>query len=108
MTHGDTAGAIWQVHLLLALGIMAGYAVVPFTALRRLPLTRPTRVFAVLFFGTCAITHLAIAAGAAGSMWMIANDAVQLVAVIGFIRCLSRQVAWTLRRRQQQRSGGRP
>lgn len=105
MTHHGGHGALGQLHLLLALGIMAGYAVVPFTALHRLPLTKPTRVFAVLFFATCAMTHLAIAAGAADSSWMIVNDAVQLVAVIGFIRCLSRQVAWTLRRCQQRRDG---
>lgn len=95
-----------QLHIMFALGIMAAYAAIPLTALRRLPVTKCTRTFAVLFFATCAITHLAIAVGFHDDRWMLVNDAVQLVSAVGFIACLTRQVRYTLRRRDQLRSDG--
>jgi hypothetical protein len=105
VTHdlGAAPGVLQQLHVMLALGITVAYLTVPFTALRLLPVTTAARVFGLLFFATCAITHLALSVGVHEHPLMLANDAVQLVAIVGFIRALCRQVAWTMRRREQLR-----
>lgn len=104
MSHHYTAAE--QLHIMLALVIMAAYLAIPFTALRKLPVPQSARIFGALFFATCAITHLAIAVGFHDDRWMLVNDAVQLVSAVGFIACLTRQVRYTLRRRDQLRSDG--
>lgn len=89
-----------QVHLFLAIGIAVAYLLVPFTALRRLPLLPVTRVSGAGLFTTCAITHVALALGVShGNPWMLLSDLVQLVSVATFIFSLNRQVVWALRRR---------
>lgn len=93
-------GAIDQIHILLALAIMGAYLTIPFTALRRLPVTTGARIFGCLFFTTCAITHLAIAAGFHENAWMILNDLVQAVSSIGFIYTLSSMVSDVLSRKE--------
>ena len=91
-----------QIHILLALVIMGAYLSIPFTALRRLPMPRRTRVFGSLFFITCAITHLALAMGFHDSQWMILSDLVQAVASIGFIYSVSQIVEYALRRAEKR------
>lgn len=81
-----------QVHIMLSLVIMVGYLLVPFTALRKIPLPRITRVSGLLFFLTCALTHVGMAVGVSGSDWFILNDAVQAVSVVTFIFTLNNMV----------------
>jgi hypothetical protein len=94
-----------QIHIMLALVIMVAYMVVPFTALRKLPLPPVARVAGLFFFATCAITHLALAAGFHGNDWMIANDLVQAVSVVTFIVSVSRMVQQVLERREARLAG---
>lgn len=95
-----------QIDEILALGITVGYLAVPFTALHRLKFTRPTRIFAVLFFLSCGLNHLALAAGYTDARFAVANDVVNLVALVGFFRGLVRQVEFALRRCAERRSAG--
>lgn len=107
LAHVHTANPVHDpgamVHVVLALAIMTAYLIVPFTALRRLPLPWHTRLAAFGFFLTCALTHLAIAVGFHENRLMLANDTVQLVCVVAFITTLSRLVGETLRRRDARR-----
>ncbi len=92
-----------SIHVWLAIAIFACYLAIPFTALRRLPLPRLTRLAGIGFFITCALTHLMTALDLAHSRWMIASDAVQLLCVAVFIISLSRMVA-TVMDRSESRS----
>jgi len=76
----------WSVLNTLAnLIIVAGYVVVPFTVLRYLPLTTAVRVAGAMFFVTCALTHLSMAFGFAGSKWMVVNHIIQAGSVVWFV-----------------------
>lgn len=98
---GDPRGALGYLHVVLALILAAAYAAVLFTPLRELPLRTGTRVFAVLFFASCAITYLASAAGLCASAWMILAGLVQLVSLLGFTVALCRQ--WSFTRAHRKR-----
>ncbi len=102
--HHGAWGLLAQLHLLLALVIAAAYLSVPFTALRRLAelLPKTAVVSGSMFFLTCAITHLGIAAGFHESHWMVLNDFVQAVSVITFIASLSRVVSRAMHRRSER------
>lgn len=82
------------LNLVANLLIVAGYILVPVFWLPYLPLTRPVLYAGVIFFFTCAITHLAMALGFEHRAWMVFNHVVQAVAVfvfvIGFSRLLKR------------------
>ena len=99
--HTHEYDALDQLHIGLAIIIALAYASIPFTSLRLLAayLPRAAQIGGSLFFITCAITHLAIAAGFHDSHWMIANDAVQAASSITFIASLSRMVGFAMRRR---------
>jgi hypothetical protein len=96
------------LHLMLALIIAAAYLAVPFTALSRLAKFMPVsaRVSGSFFFLTCALTHIAIAAGFHDSRWMVLNDAVQAVSVITFIAVLSRMVGKVMEHRARRTTTG--
>lgn len=81
-----------QVHIYISVIITIAYLTVPFTALRRIPLPRITQISGILFFLTCAITHVGLAAGLHESNWFILNDAIQMASVIIFIVTLIRMV----------------
>ena len=83
------------LNLVSNLVIVLGYALVPVTWLRHLPLTRPVLVSGVVFFATCAITHVAMAFDIAHHRhWLLVNHISQAVAVmlfvLGFGRLLKR------------------
>lgn len=105
--HHETFTYIDQIHILLALIIMASYLAIPFTALRKLPMPRVARIYGTAFFATCAITHLAVAAGFHDSPWMVVNDLIQAVSAIGFITRMSRMVAVVLAERAARDSEGK-
>jgi hypothetical protein len=88
-----------QIHIGLAIWITLAYVAVPFTALRLLPMTNRARAFGIGFFTTCAITHVAVAAGFHDNHWMLLNDLVQAVSATGFIYEVARMVKWALRRK---------
>jgi hypothetical protein len=89
------------IHIVFALGIMAAYMSIPFISrLRHLPLTRTTRTAGTFFFATCAITHLAIAAGFHDSHWMLLNDTIQLIAVVTFIVSLTHHLNAAIRHKE--------
>lgn len=76
----------WMLVSTLAnLGIVVGYALVPFTVLRYLPLTRNVTIAGTLFFLTCALTHLSMAFRFADSRAMVVNHVVQAGAVVWFV-----------------------
>lgn len=90
--HHTTTGPGWISVLgtLANLGIIAGYVIVPFTVLAKLPLTRFVRVAGVFFFLCCALTHVHMAMDPDPGIWLTVNHLVQAVAVwcfvIGFAR----------------------
>lgn len=93
--------AAWATTNLIAnLLIVVGYLLVPFLWLRYLPLTRPVLAAGVVFFLTCAITHLAMAFGFTHSGWMLLDHVVQAVAVLSFVLGF----AQLLRRAQSNRA----
>jgi hypothetical protein len=110
MDHVQNSFNGWNLtHIVLASLIAAAYLSVPFTVLRRLPVTAVIKVSAMFFFATCAVTHLAMATGWDDSHWMILSDLVQFVAITTFIVSISRLIGFALARRdgilglQQQR-----
>lgn len=102
----EHASTLDAVHIGLALIIMAAYVAIPFTALRRIPLPMNAKVAGSLFFITCAITHLGIAAGFHNNPWMVLNDFVQAVSSASFIFILSRMVSHVLNRRRPTSTEG--
>lgn len=111
MTH-DSYSGLDITHIALALAIAAAYVTVPFTALRRLPVPRIVQVSGMVFFLTCALTHLALAAGFHDSPWMVLSDLVQFIAVVTFIATLSRMVEMVMNRQRRlaalEAEGGQP
>lgn len=97
------AEALGTVYTLANLGVFAAYVTVPFTRMgRSIPLTRRVRVAGVLFFMTCAFTHVSMAFGW-GSLWLaVAVDVLQAGAawyfVLGFSSLLA--AAAEVRRRR--------
>ncbi len=83
--HHELTG-VWAVlNVLGNLVIVAGYVLVPFTVLRYLPLSMSVRLAGVLFFTTCALTHLAMAFGFEDSEVMVVNHVAQAAAVVWFV-----------------------
>lgn len=99
--HTHEYSALDQLHIGLAIIIALAYASIPFTSLRLLAayLPRAAWIGGSLFFLTCAITHVGIAAGFHNSPWMILNDLVQAASSITFIASLSKMVGFAMRRR---------
>ncbi len=73
------------VNAIANFAIVAGYVLVPVFWLPNLPLTKPVMLAAVVFFLTCAITHLSMALGFTHSLAMTVNHVVQAVAVFAFV-----------------------
>lgn len=91
--HNNVHGALLAVYILSNLAIVGGYVIVPFTLLgRRMPMTRPVRAAGVVFFGTCALTHLSMALF--WPLWwaLVASHVVQAVAVWFFVLGFSRLI----------------
>lgn len=97
--HGLAGGLNFAANLL----IVIGYVLVPVFWLPYLPLTRPVLYSGVVFFVTCAMTHLAMAFGFVHNPWMVFNHVVQAVAVLLFVTGFSR----LLRRANHTRDMGR-
>lgn len=104
--HADPTGWLDTVNTIANIGIIAGYVIVPFTVLRRLPLTAFVRVAGIFFFLGCALTHLHMAAEHAVDLWLAANHIVQAAAVWCFVVGFARLVTHANRRRAQR--GGDP
>lgn len=101
MSHVQEASYTWvdAFHIMLAVFIAIAYLSVPFTTLRRVPITVTVKVSAMVFFITCATTHLALAVGFHDSAWMLLNDLLQLVSITTFIVSFSRMVSWAMDRK---------
>lgn len=101
MSHVNESSYTWvdAFQIMLAVGIALAYLSVPFTTLRRVPITVTVKVSAMLFFITCAITHLAMAIGFHDSPWMLVNDLIQLASITTFIVSFSRMVSWAMDRK---------
>ncbi len=108
---------VWgQLALLWNVGIVAGYLIVPATALRLIPVRAWVRLAGVGFFFTCSMTHLYM--GYAGEnhansrdlVWwlMFTNHLVQVICLWCFLLGLSSAVraAVTTRRRRRAASPG--
>jgi len=105
--HNHTDPGTWPAILntVANLGIVAGYLIVPFTVLRRLPLTRFVRISGVVFFVTCATTHAAMAFGVERTAGLVANHVVQAGAVWCFVVGFARLVQQAERARRARRGG---
>ncbi len=98
-----------QLSLLANLGIVAGYLVVPMTALRLVPMRFRTRIAGVVFFVTCAVTHAFMAfagenhGGRGPVFWlMLVNHLVQAGAVWLFVLGLAAEVRTAVAVRKQR------
>lgn len=97
-----------QVQIIANLGIVAGYLIVPMTALRLVPMKVGTRIAGMVFFGTCATTHAYMAFSGPHhtrdwTFWlMLVNHIVQAIAVWAFVLGLATEVrhAVAVRRRR--------
>lgn len=95
-------GSIDQLSLLFNVAIVAGYLIVPMTALRLIPMRWWIRAAGVVFFLTCATTHLYMAFAPAGHhngghrgwlyWFMLLDHAAQSVAVWTFVLGLAAEV----------------
>jgi hypothetical protein len=84
--------------------IVAGYLFIPFTVLPRIALTTGVRAAGVLFFLTCAFTHLGNAVrGGHHSLIMTINHVVQAAAVWLFVVGFARLVTHANRRLEAKR-----
>lgn len=100
--HHEITGTLATVYILANLIIVGGYVIVPFTLLgRRMPMTRPVRVAGIVFFATCAITHLSMALFWPLWWWLVFSHAIQAAAVWYFVLGFSRLI----RDAQVQRRG---
>ncbi len=106
MHEHDPAGWAATLNAFANLAIVGGYFLVPFTVLRRLPLTRFVQIAGVIFFGTCGLTHLAMAVNGEHHWLLIANHVVQAGAVWCFVVGFARLVTDANRRRAHR--GGDP
>ena len=94
MHHHDVNGVLLAAYVIANLAIVGGYIAVPFTLLgRRMPMTRHVRVAGILFFATCAVTHLSMALF--WPLWwpLIASHILQAGAVWYFVLGFSRLIA---------------
>lgn len=97
-----------QLSILANLGIVAGYLLVPLTALRLLPMSTSTRVAGIVFFVTCATTHAFMAFagdhGARGTVFwiMLVNHVVQAIAVWVFVLGLASEIRHAVGIRRQR------
>jgi len=104
MNTGMTAA----LNLASNLVVVLGYLLVPITWLPYLPLTRPVLVSGVVFFVTCALTHIAMAFNVHHhGPWVLANHLIQAVAVIAFVLGFSRLLKRANEFRRDQRSTDR-
>ena len=99
--HSPFELATW-INVAANLAIVFGYFIVPFTVLRRMPLTPSVRASGSLFFLTCGTTHLAMAFGFEHTLFMVGVHVIQAVAVIGFVFGFHR----LLRDAGRRRTGG--
>lgn len=99
--HQHTDPTQW-INVVANLAIVAGYFIVPFTVLARMPLTRAVRASGSVFFATCGLTHLAMAFGFENTLFMVGVHVVQAVAVIAFVLGFHR----LLRDAGRRRGGG--
>lgn len=97
-----------QLSILANLGIVAGYLLVPMTALRLLPMQVKTRIAGIVFFVTCATTHAFMAFagehGARGGVFwlMLVNHVVQAIAVWAFVLGLASEIRSAVGLRRQR------
>jgi|ERR1043165_3067628 hypothetical protein len=111
MHHDHPGGVLANVYVIANLAIVSGYVVVPFTLLgRRMPMTLRVRAAGILFFGTCAITHLAMALF--WPLWpaLILSHVLQAIAVWYFVIGFSRLIgeAEVRRRRRSSAANDQP
>lgn len=118
--HPDTGpdGYLAILSTLFNMTIVAGYLAVPLTVLRLIPMKRNVRMAGVMFFLTCAVTHIYMAIGPpAGhhsdatpdAVIMLINHFVQAVAVWAFVLGLATAVRDALaRQRERLAAGGKP
>jgi MFS family permease len=111
MLHDHDGGTLVTVYVIANLAIVAGYFVVPFTLLgRRMPMTLRVRVAGILFFATCAVTHLAMALF--WPLWtvLIISHVLQACAVWYFVIGFSRLIgeAEVRRRRRAAAASDQP
>lgn len=106
--HHGVDGVLLIGYIVANLAIVGGYVVVPFTLLgRRMPMTRRVRFAGVLFFGTCAVTHLSMALF--WPLWwpLVASHVLQACAVWYFVLGFSRLIKEAeVRRRPRTRADG--
>lgn len=85
--------------------IAAGYFGIPVTWLPYMRLNRPMLATGMVFFLTCALTHLAMAFGLEHTWWMTVVHVIQAVSVVAFVWRLSglmRRADRALRRAEQE------
>lgn len=104
--HADPTGWLDTVNTAANLGIVTGYVIIPFTVLRRLPLTTFVRVAGLFFFAGCAASHLHMAFEHDVGGWLAVNHAVQACAVWCFVVGFARLV--TAANKRRARPGGDP
>ncbi len=108
MHHDHVNSVLLTTYIVANLAIVGGYVVVPFTLLgRRMPMTRRVRYAGILFFVTCAITHLSMALFWPLWWFLIAVHVLQACAVWYFVLGFSRLIAEAeARRHPRNRSNG--
>lgn len=108
MQHDHVNNTLVTVYVVANLAIVGGYVVVPFTLLgRRMPMTRRVRYAGILFFATCAVTHLSMALF--WPLWwlLVASHVLQACAVWYFVLGFSRLIAEAEVRRNPRTADGR-
>jgi hypothetical protein len=85
MDMGSLHGWWLDVNVAVNLLIVFGYVLVPFTVMRYLELTTSVSIAGMLFFFTCAMTHLSMAFQFSGEKFMVFNHAIQAVSVVWFV-----------------------
>jgi hypothetical protein len=99
-----------QLSILNNIGIVAGYMIVPATALRFIPVSNWVRAAGVGFFLTCAITHVYMSSTVdhhngerTWVFWvMMVNHQVQVIALWTFLLGLSSAVRAAISTRRQR------
>lgn len=102
MHHHDPTGWASTLNAFANLAIVGGYLLVPFTVLRKLPLTTFVRTSGMIFFATCASTHAAMAVNGEHHWLLIVNHVVQAAAVWCFVVGFARLVTDANRRRARR------
>jgi hypothetical protein len=107
MHHDHVNSTLVTVYVVANIAIVGGYVVVPFTLLgRRMPMTRRVRFAGILFFATCAVTHLSMAFF--WPLWwpIVAGHVLQACAVWYFVLGFSRLIAEAEVRRMARAAAG--